>query len=72
MSDDDVRTVRLPARDHWVLDGRPLPVAEGEAARLAGYGTRSDLLDVVLARSARLRGLLGLELPATGRSEGAA
>ncbi len=52
------------ARDHWVLGGRRVPVAEVEAAHLAWYATRPDVLDVVLARSVRLRGLLGLEVPA--------
>ncbi|QVT78309.1 hypothetical protein ENKNEFLB_00682 [Nocardioides aquaticus] len=52
-----------PARDHWLLGGRPVPVAEVEAAHLAWYATRPDVLDVVLARSVALRGLLGLELP---------
>ncbi len=36
----------------------------GEAAHLAWHATRPDVLDVVLTRSAPLRGLLGLEVPA--------
>ena len=51
------------ARDHWVLGGRRVPVTEVETAHLRWYATRPDVLDVVLARSAALRGMLGLELP---------